>query len=159
MELKSSKGLSRLAATLILIALAFILFAPVIPTKETYAEPEPFKREARYEVVSSSLSTGFDLFRGFYTIFEVKIKNTDKYGGNFTVTFYLYDKEGLFGKDVESGQIGSGEERTFRAEFDTRLGQEVRGEYKVTPPIVVDQKLHYVQRVVRKSLIQIMLGL
>lgn len=159
MELKSSKGLSRLVATLILIALAFILFAPVIPAKETYAEPEPFKREARYEVVSSSLSTGFDLFRGFYTIFEVKIKNTDKYGGNFTVTFYLYDKEGLFGKDVESGQIGPGEERTFRAEFDTRFGQEVRGEYKVTPPIVVDQKLHYVQRVVRKSLIQIMLGL
>jgi len=151
--------LSKVAATLILTALVLILFAPVIPVEVTYAEPEPFKREARYEVISSSLSTGFDLFRGFYTVFEVKIKNTDKYGGNFTVAFYLYDKEGLFGKDVKSGQIGPGEEKTFRAEFDTKFGQEVRGEYKVTPPIVVDQKLHYVQRVVRKSLIQIALGL
>ena len=157
--MKSSVGLSKVAATLILTALVLILFAPVIPVEVTYAEPEPFKREARYEVISSSLSTGFDLFRGFYTVFEVKIKNTDKYGGNFTVAFYLYDKEGLFGKDVKSGQIGPGEEKTFRAEFDTRFGQEVRGEYKVTPPIVVDQKIHYVQRVVRKSLIQIALGL
>ena len=141
----------------VVIIIIIILFIPMIPVKVAYTETESYERNARYEVVSATLKRGFDLIRGDYTISEVVIKNIDKKGGTFTVTHYLYTVNGLFGTKTTSDYIAPGEIKVFRAEFDTTLGQDVRGEYSVTPPKIVDEHVVVKYKTVYKSIIEFLL--
>jgi hypothetical protein len=141
----------------ITIMVVIILFIPMIPIEVTYQEVEPYEREAKYQIIDASLSKGWDFIRGDYTIFEVVIKNIDKFGGTFIVTHYLYTIDGLFGKKTISEYIGPGETTTFRTEFDTKFGVDVRGKYQVTPPIVVDKRVVTKHRTVYKSIIELIL--
>jgi len=129
----------------------------MIPVEVTYTETEPYERLATYEVTSATLTEGWDLTRGVYHTSKVVVKNTDKYGGTFTVTHYLHDVNGLYGTETTSGYIGAGGTETFKAEFDTRLGQDVRGEYSVSAPTVIDQRLVTKHKTIYKSIIEILI--
>jgi hypothetical protein len=89
-------------------------------------------------------------------ISEVTVKNIDAYGGTFTVTHYLYNVNGLYGTKTTSEYLAAGETKTFRAEFDTQWLQDVRGEYSVSAPTVIDQKVVTKHKTVYKSIIEIL---
>jgi hypothetical protein len=156
-----SKGGSRtiqyVIVAVIIFAIIIILVVPFIPVRESYSEMEPYERAATYEVVSATLTQGFDLKRGIYHTLTVVVKNTDTKGGTFTVILRLYDVNGLFGEKTVSNYIAPGSSATFKAEFDTQLGQDVRGDYELSPPIVIDQRLVTKQRTVYKSIFEILI--
>ena len=148
------KGIVAGIAVLIIIVLLFI---PMIPITESYKVTEPYERLAKYTVVSAVLKEKWDFQRGVYHSSEVTVKNIDKFGGTFTVTHKLYDIHGLFGTKVTKSYIPAGGTYTFIAEFDTELGQDVRGEYSVFPPKVIDQQVVTKHRTVYKSIIELLL--
>lgn len=158
MSQKAGKSHKKLIMVAVVVVVIFIvLYAPIIPVDVTYNEIETYERECKYEVVSAVLKQEFDLVRGVYHASEVTIKNTDAYGGTFTVTHYLYDVNGLYGTEVTSEYLAPGETKTFRAEFDTQLGQDVRGEYTVSAPTVIDQRVVTKHKTVYKSIIEILI--
>lgn len=134
-----------------------VLFVPMMPVEVAYNETEPYNRLAEYDVVSATLTDSWDIPRGVYHISEVVVKNTDTYGGTFTVTHYLYDINGLYGTETTNEHVGAGDTKTFTAEFDTFLGQDVRGEYSVLPPTVIDQKVVTKHKTVYKSIIELLI--
>jgi hypothetical protein len=140
----------------VLVAVIAVLFIPMIPVDVAYSETEPYNRECQYEVVSATLRESWDITRGTYHISEVIVKNIDSYGGTFKVTHYLYDVNGLYDIKETSEYLAAGETKTFRAEFDTQWLQDVRGEYSVLPPTVIDQRVVTKRKTVYKSIIEIL---
>lgn len=141
-----------IACIAVAVIVLAVLFIPMVPVQETYTETEPYEhviteveyyeREANYEVVSATLNEEMELLgRGVYHVFEVVVENIDSKGGTFTVTLSLYDVDGLYGIESIDHHIASGATEVFTAEFDTRLGQDVRGEYPVSAPKVMDERL------------------
>jgi len=155
-EEAKSAGYMKYAAVAVVAVLA-ILFVPMVPVEVSYSEEEPYERPARYEVLSATIKESWDLRRGVYHIFEVVVKNVDKHGGTFSVTFYLYDVHGLFGKETVTNYIGPGVTMKFSAEFDTELGQDVKGEYTVSPPTVIDVRIVTRRRTVYRSIFELLI--
>jgi hypothetical protein len=140
----------------LILVVGVVLLVPIIPTQEQYQEPESYERLASYEVPTAVLSSGFDLSRGYFVISEVSVKNIDSYAGTFQVTHRLYTVDGLFGTKTTNEYISPGDTKTSRAEFDTRLGQDVRGEYSVSPPTVIAQRVVTKTRTVYRSIFEIL---
>ena len=134
-----------------------VLFVPMIPVEESYNETEPYNRLATYDVVSATLTEGWNLVIGTYHTSEIAIRNTDAYGGTFTVTHRLYDINGLYDIETTSAFIGNGEQYTFTAQFDTQWLQDVRGEYSVYAPTVIDNQVVTKHRTVYKSIIELLI--
>jgi hypothetical protein len=151
------RKLKPIIGVIAVIIIAVLLLAPIIPVDVAYTEVESYERLAEYEVTDAKLDEGFDFTRGVYTVVEVVVKNVDKYGGTFTVTINLYTVEGLFGTKTISNYIAPGDVATFKAEFDTALGQDVKGEYEVTAPTVIDERLVTKHKTVYKSIIELLL--
>jgi hypothetical protein len=157
-SVEKSKGRLKIIIGVAIVVVAFLLLAPIIPVDVTYTEVESYEREAKYEVVDAKLSQGFSFSMGVYTVVKVVVKNVDKYGGTFTVTINLYTVNGLFGSKDISNYIAPGGVATFEAIFDTALGQDVRGEYIVKAPYVIDQRLVTKHKTVYKSMFELMMG-
>lgn len=134
------------------------MFIPMIPTEETYNETEPFNRLATYQVDSAAFSEELELLgRGVYHRSTIIIRNTDSYGGTFSVTHRCYDVNGLYGTKTTDGYIAAGGTQSFIAEFDTAFLQDVRAEYSVTAPTVIDERIVTKTRTVYKSPIQMLI--
>ncbi|MEM3551797.1 MAG: hypothetical protein QXV01_11995 [Candidatus Bathyarchaeia archaeon] len=155
---EAKKGYKKVIVGIAILAVVVVvLFVPLIPVDVTYSETEPYNRECQYEVVSATLRESWDIVRGTYHISEVTIKNIDSYGGTFTVTHYLYDVNGLYGTKQTSEYLAPGETKAFKAEFDTQWLQDVRGEYSVSAPTVIDQRVVTKHKTVYKSIIEILI--
>jgi hypothetical protein len=151
----SYKGL--IVGIIVLVVVLVILFIPMIPVDATYNETEPYDRLATYQVTSATLTQEYELIgRGVYHRSTVIVKNIDSYGGTFTVVHYLYDVNGLFGTKTTSAYVGAGQTSNFVAEFDTSLGQDVRAEYSVSAPTVIDNRVVEKHKTVYKSIIELM---
>jgi len=140
----------------VLAVIMVVMFIPMIPVDSTYNSTEPYNRLATYQVSSATVTPGFDLTRGVYQTVSVSLTNTDSYGGTFTVELELYTIDGLFGTQSPSAYVGPGQSHTFSAQFDTSLGQNVRGEYVVTAPTVIDNQVVTRHRTDYKSIIELM---
>jgi hypothetical protein len=141
-----------------IVVILVILLIPMMPIEQAYSETESYERKAVHEVVSATLNQEFELLgRGVYHASIIVVKNIDTKGGTFTVTHRIYDVNGLFGTQTTSNYLGAGETKTFRAEFDTNLGQDVRGEYTVTDPTIIDQRVVTKHRTVYKSIIELLI--
>ena len=155
-EPKSYKKI--IIGVIVVAVILVVLFIPILPIEESYNETESYNRLAKYEVVSATLTEELELFgRGVYHRSTIVVKNIDSYGGTFTVRHYLYDVDGLFGSETTSGYIGAGNTENFIAEFDTSLGQDVRAEYSVSEPTVIDQRVVTKHRTVYKSIIELLI--
>jgi hypothetical protein len=145
--------------SIVVIAVVIIvMFIPMIPVEETYNETEPFNRLATYQVTSATFSEELELLgRGVYHRSTVIIRNTDSYGGTFSVTHNCYDVNGLYGTKTTDGYIAAGGTQSFIAEFDTAFLQDVRAEYSVTAPTVIDERVVTKTRTVYKSPIQMLM--
>jgi hypothetical protein len=151
------KGL--IIGVVVVVVIVAILFIPMIPVGETYNETEPFNRLATYQVNSATFTQELELLgRGVYHRSTVTITNTDSYGGTFTVTHSCYDVNGLFGTKTTDGYISAGGTQSFTAEFDTALLQDVRAEYSVSAPTVIDQRVVTKTRTVYKSPIDLLIN-
>jgi len=143
---------------IVVAVILVVLFIPILPIEESYNETESYNRLAKCEVVSATLTEEFELFgRGIYHRSTVVVKNIDSYGGTFTVKHRLYDVDGLFGTETTNGYIGAGNTENFIAEFDTSLGQDIRAEYSVSEPTVIDQRVVTKHRTVYKSIIELLI--
>jgi hypothetical protein len=143
------KGYKALTAGIIVVAVIItILFVPMIPVKEAYSMTEEYEREAKYEVVSV-------IFKGENESVVV-VKNIDVYGGTFVVTHYLYDVNGLYETKSAGEYLSAGQNKTFRAEFDTQGLQDVDSGYSVSASTVVDKRVVTKSRTVYKSLIELL---
>jgi hypothetical protein len=148
------KGL--IVGIVVLAVVLVILFIPMIPVDATYNETEPYDRLATYQVVSATLTQEYELLgRGVYHRSTVVVKNIDSYGGTFAVNHFLYDVNGLFGSETTSAYVGAGQTSNFVAEFDTSLGQDVRAEYSVSAPSVIDNRVVTKHKIVYKSIIEV----
>lgn len=119
---------------------------------------ETYQREATYEVVSSSLSEEWDPEKGIYhVIFEVTIKNIDRQGGWFWMSFHGVPF-------FNSTYIDLGATATVKIAFEDIPGIDHRLQMKyitehfhhseyITPPLIPDQRL--VTR--NKTLIEILI--
>jgi hypothetical protein len=145
-----------IAGVIIIAVILVILFIPIIPVDATYNETEPYNRLATYQVVSANLREDWDLSRGTYHTSEIVVRNTDSYGGTFTVTHRLYDVNGLYGTKSTSSFVGNGQTYTFSTQFDTQWLQDVRGEYSVSAPTVIDNRVVTKHKTVYKSIIELM---
>jgi hypothetical protein len=135
-----------------------VMFIPMIPIEETYNETEPFNRLAIYEVDTATFTQELELLgRGVYHRSTVIVRNTDSYGGTFSVTHRCYDVNGLYGTKTTDGYIAAGGTQSFIAEFDTAFLQDVRAEYSVIAPTVIDEKIVTKTRTVYKSPIQMLI--
>ena len=144
-------GHKGLIGSLIFIAILFLGVVPIFPVEEAYTEMEPYQetyeaieqyqRQVRYNIIDSDLVASWSISLGTHHIYTVVLQNTDDYGGYFQVSFELYDVEGLFEVKSDRHYIGAGGTETFRAEFDTKTGQDVRGERYVSAPTVTDQRI------------------
>ena len=144
------KGYKALAAGIIVVVVIItILFIPMIPAKEAYSETEEYEREAKYEVVSV-------IFKGENESVVV-VENIDVYGGTFMVTHYLYDVNGLYETKTTGEYLSAGQNKTFRAEFDTQGLQGVNSGYSVSASTVVDKRVVTKSRTVYKSVIELLI--
>jgi len=152
-EAKSSDYI-KLTIGIVVIALIIItiLFIPMIPVKEAYSETEEYGREARYEVASVTFKQ-----EGVYHVSTVVVKNIDPYGGTFWVTHYLYDINDLQATKTTGEYLSAGQNKTFRAEFDTQGLQDVRGGFSVSAPTVIDKRVVTKHKTVYKSIIELLL--
>jgi hypothetical protein len=141
----------------VLIAIVVILVIPIIPVDATYNETEPYDRLATYEVISATLTEGWDLSMGTYHTSTVVVRNTDAYGGTFSVTHRLYDIDGLDDTDVTTAFVGSGQQYSFSTKFDTQWLQDVRSEYSVSAPTIIDNRVVTKHKTVYKSIIELLL--
>jgi len=156
-EVKPKSYRNLIIGIIVLAGVLVILFVPMIPVDATYTETEPYDRLCNYECVSAVLAEEYELLgRGVYHRCTVVVKNLDSYGGTFTVTHRLYDIDGLFGTETTSGYIGAGNTEDFVAEFDTSFGQDVRAEYSVSEPTVIDQRVVTKHKTVYKSIIELL---
>ena len=157
-EVKKVSHKNLIIGVIVVAVVVIVLFVPIIPVEVTYSETEPYNRLAKYEVVSATLKEELELFgKGVYHASIVVVKNIDEYGGTFTVRHKLYDVNGLYGTETTSGYIGAGGTETFRAEFDTQFLQDVRGEYAVSAPTVIDERVVTKHKTVYKSIIDILI--
>jgi hypothetical protein len=157
-ETKPKSNKNRIIGVVVVAVVLVFLLIPFIPIEEAYSETEPYNRLCKYQVTSTSLTEELELFgRGVYHRSTIVVKNTDSYGGTFTVNHYLYDVNGLYGTKTTSGYVGAGATQSFIAEFDTTLGQDVRGEYTVSAPTVIDQQVVTKHKTVYKSVIQLLM--
>ena len=144
------KGYKALTAGIIVVAVIItILFIPMIPVKEAYSMTEEYEREAKYEVVSVTLKEENESI--------VVVKNIDAYGSTFTVTHYLYDVDGLYGTKTAGEYLSAGQNKTFRAEFDTQGLQDVQSGYSVSAPTVIDKRVVTKYKTVYKSIIELLI--
>lgn len=150
-------GRKGLIGGLILVAMLFLVVVPIFPVEEPYTEMEQYERQARYNIIDSKLVASWSISLGIYHIYTVELQNTDDYGGYFKVKFELYDVDGLFEGKSDYHYIGAGGTETFSAEFDTKMGQDVRGQHYVTSPTVTDQRIVTKYRTVSKSLLVILM--
>jgi len=157
-EKKNGKRFARGAVFgfVLVVVIGIVLFVPFIPVDVTYTETESYERPARYDVTSATTTEEWDWARGIYHTIRVTVKNTDSKGGTFKVTLSLYDVHGLFGEKTVNNYIAPGASAVFKAEFDTVLGQDVRGEYSISEPTVIDERLVTRHRTVYKSIIQML---
>jgi len=149
--------MSRKIALGILAILLIGSLIPFIPIEEEYNELENYSRSTTYAIISSKLQRGFDFSRGDYTIYELVLKNTDDTAGTFQVVFKLFDVNGLIGTKTNSVYIQPGSTQTIRAEFNTVIGQDVRGEHAINSPSLIDQRMVIKKRTVYRSLLDILL--
>lgn len=157
-ERAKGRGYKNLIIGIVIIAVVLvILLIPIIPVDATYNETEPYNRLATYEVVSATLTEGWDLVRGTYHTSAIVIRNTDSYGGTFSVTHRLYDVNGLYDIETTSAFVGSGQTYTFTTQFDTQWLQDVRGEYSVSAPTVIDNQVVVKHKTVYKSIIELLI--
>ena len=141
-----------------IVVVIIVMFIPMIPVEETYNETEPFNRLATYQVDSTTFTQEFELLgRGVYHKSTVVVRNTDSYGGTFSVAHLCYDVNGLYGTKTTEAHIAAGGTQTFTAEFDTEFLQDVRGEYSVSEPTIIDERIVPKTRTIYKSPIQILL--
>jgi hypothetical protein len=156
-EVKKVSHRNLIMSIIVVAVVIVVLFIPMIPVDVTYSETEPFNRLAKYEVVSATLKEELELFgRWTYHASEIVVKNIDAYGGTFTVTHYLYDVNGLYDTKTTSEYLAAGQTKTFRAEFDTQWLQDVRGEYSVSAPTIIDERVVTKHKTVYKSIIEIL---
>ena len=143
-------GYKQLILGIIIVALIIIavLFIPMIPIKEAYSETEEYEREATYEVVSVTLKGSASM---------VVVKNIDAYGGTFMVTHYLYASDVTYGTKTTGEYLSAGQNKTFRAEFDTQGLQDVHIGYSVSAPTVIDKRVVTRHRTVYKSMIELLI--
>lgn len=135
---------------IILIFTVGVMNIPLVDVQEAYTELEPyeeqyidletFSRDCKYRLIDATLESHISLSIGIYHTLTVFVQNIDDYGGQFSVELRLYDVDGLFSKRLVLNHIGAGLTETFSTDFDTELGQDVRGEYTVNPPLVSDQR-------------------
>lgn len=153
------KGYKKLIVGVIVVAvIVIVLFIPMIPVEVTYSETEPYTRLAKYEVVSATLKEELEFFgRWTYHASEIVVKNIDSEGGTFTVKHRLYDVYGLYDIEITNEYLSAGQTKTFRAEFDTQFLQDVRGEYTVSAPTVIDERVVTKQKTVYKSIIELLI--
>ena len=145
-------------SVVVIAVVIVIMFIPMIPVEETYSETEPYNRLATYQVTSATLNENFEWFgKWVYHRSTVVVKNTDSYGGTFTIKHYIYDVNGLLATRTLDEYIGAGNTVTSNADFDTQWLQDVRGEYSVTAPTVIDERIVTKTRTVYKSPIQILI--
>lgn len=155
-EVKKPNYKGLIVGIIVLAVVLVILFIPMIPADAPYNDTEPYDRLATYQVTSATLTQEFELIgRGVYHRSTIVVKNIDSYGGTFTVTHYLYDVNGLFGTKTTSAYVGAGQTSNFVAEFDTSLGQDVRAEYSVSAPSVIDNRVVIKHKTVYKSIIEL----
>ncbi len=153
----SYKGL--IIGVVVVIVVVAILFIPMIPVEESYSETEPYNRLAMYEVTSANLNENFEWFgKWVYQRSTIVVKNTDSFGGTFTVKHYIYDVNGLLATKTSDEYIGAGNTVTSTADFDTQWLQDVRGEYSITAPTIIDQRVVTKQRTVYRSPIDILIN-
>jgi hypothetical protein len=139
----------------VLVVIVVILVIPIIPVDATYNETEPYNRLATYDVVSATLTEGWDFSRGTYHTSTIVVRNTDSYGGTFSVTHRLYDVNGLYDIETTTAFVGSGQQYSFSTQFDTQWLQDVRGEYSVSAPTVIDNRVVTKHKTVYKSIIEV----
>lgn len=145
-------------SVVVIAVVIIVMFIPMIPTEETYNETEPFNRLATYQVDSATFTQELELLgRGVYHRSTVIVRNTDSYGGTFSVTHRCYDVNGLYGTKTTDGYIAAGGTQSFIAEFDTAFLQDVRAEYAVSAPTVIDEKVVTKTRTVYKSPFQMLM--
>ena len=150
-------GRKGLIGSLIFIAMLFLVVVPIFPVEEPYTEMEKYERRVRYNIIDSKLVASWNIFLGTYHIYTVVLQNTDDYGGYFQVSFELYDVDGLFAVESDHHYIGAGGTETFCAEFDTKTGQDIRGQKHVSAPTMTDQRIVTKYRTVSKSLLVILM--
>jgi hypothetical protein len=145
-------------SVVVIAVVIIVMFIPIIPTEETYNETEPFNRLATYQVDSATFTQELELLgRGVYHRSTVIVRNTDSHGGTFSVTHRCYDVNGLYGTETTDGYIAAGGTQSFIAEFDTAFLQDVRAEYSVSAPTVIDERIVTKTRTVYKSPIQMLI--
>jgi len=148
-------GMAVLAVSILILA---VLLIPLVPVKVSYTVEEPYERALDYEEVSVNLRTGFDISRGIYTVFEVRVRNIDVKPGTFTLTASLYTDQGVMGPETVREYIAPGETATLRVEFDTKLGQQVdHVSYEIEAPTIIDTRLVTKYKTVYKSLLELLL--
>ena len=141
----------------IVVVIIVILFVPFIPVSVAYEEMEPYERKCTYVVDDWDLTEKWSLSIGFYVQSDVKVRNTDKYGGTFKVVHKLEDIHGLFGTVTDSFFLSAGASHTSTATFDTTMGQDTLGSYSVTAPTITDEQLVTKHRTVYKSIIELLI--
>jgi len=150
------KKFQRRYILVIVAVIVLVLFAPIVPVTRTYSIVEPYERHAKYDVISATLERKIDLVRGVYVVSKVAIRNVDKLGGTFTVTHYFHTVDATYEK-ITRDYIAPGETKTFNAELDIRLGQDVRQGFSVLPPKVIDKRVVTKHETIYKSIIGILL--
>jgi hypothetical protein len=142
----------------VIVLILAILFVPLIPARETYNETEPFSRKATFEVVSATFTQEYGPGGGGIGNSTVTIKNTDSYGGIFSVTHFCVDAYGVRNETTEA-YIAAGGTHTFTVEFDTPPYPSVAtGDHSVTQPTVIDQRVAPAGGVVYKSLVDFLIN-
>jgi len=126
-----------------------VLFIPMIPVKEDYSQTEEYERETMYEVVSVALEEQNETV--------VVVKNIDAYGGTYIVSHYLYDADGLHETKTTGEYLAAGQNKTFRAKFDTKGLQDVRGGYSVSAPRVIDRRVVIKHGIIHRSIIELLI--
>ena len=151
MSKETRLGILKNLTTAIIVAVIVmaVLFIPMIPVKEDYNQTEEYEREAMYEVVSVTLEEQNETV--------VVVKNIDAYGGTYIVTHYLYDGNELHETKFTGEYLAAGQNKTFRAEFDTKGLQDVRSGYSVSAPTVIDRRVIIRWRIIHRSIIELLI--
>jgi hypothetical protein len=157
-EVKKVSNKNLIIGIIVVAIIIIILFVPMIPVDVTYSETEPYNRLATYEVISATLKENFEWFgKWVYHRSTVVVKNTDSHGGTFTIKHYIYDVNGLLATKTSDEYIDAGNTVTSNADFDTQWLQDVRGEYSVTAPTVIDQRVVTKHKTIYRSIIEILI--
>ena len=146
-ELRGYKPL--IVETIIVAIIIGVLFIPMIPTKEAYSETEEYERKAMYEVVLATLIEENTSI--------VVVKNIDAYGGTFKVNHYLYVANATYATKTTGEYLSAGQNKTFRAEFNTQGLQDVNSGYSISTPTIIDKRVVARHRTIYKSAIELLI--